>query len=348
MRQTQSTSSSCGFTLIDVVIAMAISLVVLSGALVLTSQATGISDHVTQQSDMQQNGRVAINLVARELSSAGTGFPAGGIQLPSGSNSVDPLFACDSGNCFVNPNNAFPQDRLFAVTPGNGRGPTINGVSTDVVTLVFSDPSSDLDQEALTNINVAGTPITFDTGMTPPYNDPVSGVVVGDVLVLSNSNGQAAAVVTGVDTNGVVHLAEGDPLQFNQPNAGFGKVLSILNPAPPGHPPTYAYRVSVITYYIDDSGASPQLMRQVNAQSPVAVAEDVENLQITYDVFDENTSNATADLPDANSAPNQIRKVNISLTTRTPVQGLLGRDYQRVNLTTSVGPRNLTYRDRYQ
>ena len=89
-------------------------------------------------------------------------------------------------------------------------------------------------------------------------------------------------------------------------------------------------------------------MRQVNAQSPVAVAEDVENLQITYDVFDENTSNATADLPDANSAPNQIRKVNISLTTRTPVQGLLGRDYQRVNLTTSVGPRNLTYRDRYQ
>ena len=49
-------------------------MVILSGALLLTSQAVGISDMVTHRSEMHQNARVAINMMARDLSLAGTGW----------------------------------------------------------------------------------------------------------------------------------------------------------------------------------------------------------------------------------------------------------------------------------
>jgi hypothetical protein len=46
------------------------------------------------------------------------------------------------------------------------------------------------------------------------------------------------------------------------------------------------------------------------------------------------------------SQPNQIRKVNISLTARA-VRREANGDFMRINLTTSIGPRNLSFRDRY-
>ncbi len=140
--QHKSYSASGGFSLFELIIAMGLGMVVLSGALVLTSQAVGISDMVTQRSEMQQNGRVAINMIARDLSIAGTGFPSEGIQLASGGGAGDVLFACDPADCYVT-NNVYPQDRMFAINPGDGLGPTINGVTTDVVTLVYRDATSD-------------------------------------------------------------------------------------------------------------------------------------------------------------------------------------------------------------
>ena len=71
-------SASGGFSLFELIVSMGLGMVVLAGALVLTSQAVGISDMVTQRSEMQQNGRVAINMMARDLSLAGTGFPSDG------------------------------------------------------------------------------------------------------------------------------------------------------------------------------------------------------------------------------------------------------------------------------
>jgi hypothetical protein len=46
------------------------------------------------------------------------------------------------------------------------------------------------------------------------------------------------------------------------------------------------------------------------------------------------------------SQPNQIRKVNISVTARG-VRRETNGDFLRINLTTSIGPRNLSFRDRY-
>ena len=371
MRQTRDKyRSNRGFSLIEMLIATVLSLVVLSGAFVLTNQAVRLSDMVTQRSDMQQNARVAMNVMARDLSLAGTGFPRGGIQLPSGTDSDDSFFACDLDDCYVT-NQVFTSERLFAITPGDGKGPNINGVDTDVVTLVYKDTRSNLDQYALVQVgefsNHPSAVIQLDSQTTPAYDDAVVGVKVGDVLVTCNVNGCAVGTVTAFVVAGdvsAIYMGEltepssfyvKDPLQFNQPDAAIGNKMAILSPpnGPPGpsYPPTTAYRVDVITYYIDASDPdSPLLMRQVNAHPPTPMAENIENLQITYDIFDLDASVATANLTGAEMSftPNQIRKVNISLTATSPRETILGRTVQRMPLTTSVGPRNLIYRDRYE
>ncbi len=344
--QRASFRTSRGFSIFELLIAMGLATVVLGGALALTSQAIGISDMVSQRSDMQQNGRVAINMMARDASLAGTGFPTSGIQLPSGAGSADSHFACDEATGCHLTNNVYTDERLYATWPGQAGGPTINGVATDVLTVVYDDTTSAFDQYVLTTLDATGKKLWFDPATTPAYNDGAVGLKPGDVLLLNNTNGQAVGTVTDVQINQEVWLMPGnnDPLDFNQQGlSGFGTLVSILGA------PTTARRIFIITYYIDNSDPDiPLLMRQVNGHPPMAVAEYVENLQVTYDIYDENTSVATADLDDAGGLPNQILKTNISITVRSPGETLIEQDFQRITLTTSVGPRNLTYRDRYE
>jgi hypothetical protein len=147
-----------------------------------------------------------------------------------------------------------------------------------------------------------------------------------------------------------IQFADNDPLRFNQSGAEFGNIKGLANPSSGGvYPPTRAFRVSVVTYYVDNTDVdNPVLMRQVNAHEPVPVAESIENLQLTYDIFDDNTSVATSGLVDASGLPNQVRKINISVLVRSPAEGLFGRDFERANLATSVSTRNLVFRDRYE
>jgi len=338
-----------GFSIFELIIAMGLATVVLGGALALTSQAIGISDMVSQRSDMQQNARVAINMMALDASLAGTGFPTSGVQLPSGAGSLDSLFACDTGGCHIT-NDVYTAERLYATWPGQAGGPTLNGVATDVLNVVYDDATSAFDEYVLDDIQNSNR-IWFNLATATAYDDAVVGIKEGDVLLMNNVNGQAVCTVTDVNTGGEVRLNPNDPLNFNQQaGAAFGHFDSILSPpGDPAFPDTTARRIFIITYYIDDSDPDvPLLMRQVNAHPPMAVAEYVENLQVTYDIYDENLAVATAELNDAGGQPNQIRKTNISLTVRSPGETLMERDFQRITLTTSVGPRNLTYKDRYE
>ncbi len=351
--QPASYRTSRGFSIFELIIAMGLATVVLGGALALTSQAIGISDLVSQRSDMQQNGRVAMNMMALDASLAGTGFPTSGIQLPSGDGSGDSHFACDQATgCHIT-NNVYTDERLYATWPGQAGGPTINGIATDVLTVVYDDPNSNFNQYILTDIDAEGKKIWFNPATTPAYNDAVFGLQQGDVLLTNNGNGQSVVTVTSIQVNEEVRLTTGasDPLDFNQQSgAAFGTFKSTLHPpAPALFADTTVRRIFIVTYYIDDSNPDvPLLMRQVNGHPPTPVAEYVENLQITYDIYDENTAIATADLNDAGGQPNQIRKTNITITVRSPKTTLIEKDFQRITLATSVGPRNLTYKDRYE
>lgn len=338
-----------GFSLPELLVAALIGLVLAGGAMVILQRSIHVSDLAGALGEVHQNGRVAVNLVSRDLSMAGTGIPHGGIQLPSGAGSSRSRFACDTLRCYV-PANTYDDNRLYSITPGNGKGPEINGAATDVVTTVFRDWDSHFDQYPLVHITPSGNQITFDSRTVPPVSDPVDGINPGDILILSNANGSAAGVVTGVNGNQVL-FANNDPLNFNQPSAAFGNIASLANPGTPAgqYPPTRAFRVNVVTYFLDPapSGDTVRLMRQVNANPPAAVAESIQDLQLTYDIFEE-TGGTAADLPSAGGTPNQIRKVNVVVLARSLRPELGGGRYEHIALRTAVSARNLAFRDRYE
>jgi type IV pilus assembly protein PilW len=359
---TRARNHSGGFSLLELLISMAVGLVLLAGATRLFSDASRVSYLVAQRGEMQQNARAVINSMVRDLSLAGTGLPLGGIALPTGNGSSASKFNCDqTGTCYTAPNNNFPNQHFYAAIPGPTAGPIVTGRTTDVVTLAYTDTSLLLNQCPLAAITAPGDQITVGACMTNPpagtpgFNDPAVGVKVGDVLMLQNANGAAVGTVTSVSANGNIGFANGDWLNINQSGAAAGSITkSLSNPGAPGtYPPlgTTAIRVLLITYFIQlpPGGAGPRMMRQVNAQSPVPIAENIENLQVFYDIFNDGTGAESSNLPGANNLPNQIRKVDAAVTARTALQQWQpGAGFQRITLATSVSPRNLSFHDRYQ
>jgi prepilin-type N-terminal cleavage/methylation domain-containing protein len=325
-----------GFSLVETLVVLALCSLLMGGVMELFRQGINITSAATERSEMQQNTRVALNLMAQDFSIAGTGFVDGGIQLPTGTGSNNPKRGCSSASCGTW--DYLTDNRMYAITPGDGLGPTLGGVATDTVTLVYRDPDlATLSAATLASVNSTGTQITTQAGAT-------AGIQANDVLMLCNSLGCAAGVVTSVATgSNQINFADGDSLNFNQSTISVGNIKSISNSGV--FPPTTAYRIFVISYFIEASRM--RLMRQINAHPPVPVAEVVENLQITYDTFSDDTLAAVADLPTAGDVPNQIRKVNISITVRAPQRQARDGQYDRFGAKTSVSVRNLSFNDRY-
>jgi len=343
-------NNSSGFSLVELMVAALLGVILSGAAVMILQHSVSVSDMAGQMGEVHQNSRVAFNLIARDLSMAGTGIPQGGIQLPSGKKSYRSKFACDVASCYIL-NNTYDDDRLYAVTPGNGRGQLINGSQTDVVTMMYRDAESHFDQYSLTHITPSGNQVTFDPRTNPAVSSTSEGLQFGDIMILSNANGCAAGVVTGVNGDKVL-FADNDPLGFNQPSAAFGNIASLANSGNPAgtYPPTRAFRINVITYYLNPSpdGLTTQLMRQVNAFTPIPVAESIQDLQFTYDIFTEAAGTATGDLVDAGGAPNQIRKANILLIARSLRPELFSQRFEHLSLRTAVSTRNLSFRDRYE
>jgi len=366
-------AASHGFTLVEIMVALAIGMIVIASAMSLFSDAANAAFTVTQRAEMQQNARAAINNIAYDLRTASTGMPQGGIPLPTGGGLPATKFACDaSPACYV-ANNTFPGQILYSIVPNTAGGPVITGRNSDSITISYVDSSAQctwcfdgtstalvsLNSYNLASITKVGTTMVVvpDPHLVCLVTNPVVGVQVGDILMLSNANGNALGLVTAVNNiTGAITFADNDLLKMNQTTATAGNIIYALsNSGSPGtYPPTVMLRVLVITYYlqlpVDPSGVTgqPRLMRQVNVASPAPVAEGIEDLQLTYDDFDDTAGVAHNNL-NTGILLNQIRKVNIYVYGRSPYLGPLRNTlYQRQLLVTSITPRNISFRDRYQ
>ncbi len=349
----QKISKQSGFTLLEAMIVFILAAALFTSTLTLLRPAADISTFSHQRGEMILNSRAAMNSIVRELAIAGTGLPQGGIQLPDGSGlDGTPRFGCDSVHgCWLNSSAVFPNNRLYYITPGHQTFAVGEGQINDSVTLAYRDESFDLDQFPLVDISNDGTEITVDSRTTPAIDNASTGIEAGDILVFLNANGSAAAVVTSVVSATEIHLKKDDAINFNQPGAEYGNVKSLANAGTPGdYPPTEAFRINLVTYFLAVDANLPDsifMMRQVNTHQPVPIAEGIERTQVTYDIYDDATHSASSQLVAANGFPNQIRKVNLAIWSKSPEEGLFGRGSDRQAMTTSVSARNLSFTDRY-
>jgi len=349
-------SKSAGFTLIELMIAMAITLILLYAAVGAFRDAQQSNLVVTQTADMTDNLRAGINLIEQDVQQAGTGIPIGGIPIPFTSNGST-TSPCGTTTAVNRPilggSGTFNKCNsvINAVEPGSMLGPPITAPDattgtvqnpnsiTDEITVLYADNTSGLDlkpiyQPATAKPASPGCPggslnysggtltITFDATCV---NLTTSGITLqpGDIIMLNNTKGTALVYVSNVSGQ-VITASPGDPFNLNGRSDPSGTIPQIETSTTCGgtaacFPVTTATRLWMVSYYLDNVSSPPyiRLVRQVNFKTPTPVGETLENLQFTYNFVDGATNPANQpDVPTGNSA-SQIRAVNVYLGARS-------------------------------
>jgi prepilin-type N-terminal cleavage/methylation domain-containing protein len=373
--------SQRGFTLLELMVASAIGLVVMAAMTSLFKLGMAATFTVTQRAETQQNMRAAMEMMTKDISLAGSGLPTGGLQLAT-SAGAGPLseYGCNqTGTCYV-PAHAYPNNGsgggnyMYGILPGFNNGvqgnaviPNAPGQINSSITSIYCDYSFPLDAFKITvpaanNGTVATVTVPNPPAPSPPSILAAGGLATGDLLlfvVSSPGNGtgtqgtssvQTGAVVgeiTSLPNNSTINFAAGDPLNFNQ--AGGTITNNMASIAGSAVANMSVCRLYAVTYFLQVPPAggttqTPRLMRQVNGQNAIPVADNIINLQITYDVIDSILGTISANQRDpigAGLSPSLIRKVNLWVIGESLTN--TGNKSQSMYLATSVSARNMSF-----
>ena len=331
-----------GFTLVELLVAMAITLVVVAATLGAFNDALRANEAVTLLADMDQNLRAGMNLVIRDLIQTGEMIPTGGIPIPSGAGAqpINRPSPVGSAYTFDTTWTALP-----AISPGASMGPVLLGQTTDMLTVLYGDNFLPLNQTQLASIADNGSSATVDPGT--PITGINNAIRPGDLIMFSNAQGNAIQQVTSV-AGQTMNFATTDAFNLNKRSAGQGTIMQLKTGSV--WPPTTAARIWMITYYLDPTTnpRQPRLMRQVNFNPARPVAEVIENLQVSYDLVDNVTNPTNVKQPASVNSANQINKVNLSMSARSNNRFGKTGQYLRNSLSTQVSIRSLAYVDQYK
>jgi prepilin-type N-terminal cleavage/methylation domain-containing protein len=355
-----------GFTLTELMISIAITLVVTGGALTTFQNALMFNDSAAQLADANQNLRAGLNQMVKDVMQAGRVIGPEGVPVPSGGG-AQPINRPAPPNTTMT-FNVSTTTNLPDITTGFALGPTVNGTPTDMITLITVDPfmptietppSGGVDPNEGT-ISPDGSTVTLPANSLWMTGDPANDTPpmnIGDLVLYKNANGMALQMITAM-TPTTLTFGTADWFNLNQRTAPQGTVMQIKGGAAGAAwtVQTTLFRLLMITYYVDNvtTPGQPRLVRKVNNFTPQALAGVVEDLDLTYDLVD--GINNPAEIPvlpytDTNTGvtynSNQIRKVNIHVGVRSETISRPIGDYVRNHLSTSVDVRSLASVDRY-
>jgi len=362
-----------GFTLMEAIVAMAAGLLVIGAAVMLFNQASSAGRTTMSKTEMEQNGRAALNFMLQDLGMAATDYQQAGVRVPQ-AGSLMAIFGCSGCGISTYPNNlATPivpydknsylntSDTITVVYVDNTWPPAGQTLATNTTTV---PPSAKISSSG-DQITVTTASFTDPGGTSRNYQDTMYGSKSGDVMMIWNNNGYALATVTGVSGGGVLTLASGDQLNLNQTTAAAANVAALKGGGSYYPQATAATRVKIVTYFVTNTAGPdgitgtaddiPVLMRQVNGDpsGPKIVTDYVQNLQATYDLYNPVTGvwqfAATGFGGPAPTVtdPTQIRKINIALQVRAQTKNKSGT-YDTVWVSSSISPRDLSFTDRYK
>ncbi len=355
--------SSAGYSLIELLISMALLTVIMGATLGGLSDVMRGNDTVMMISATNNTLRGGMDLVIRDLLQVGSGLPAShSIAIPSGTGSTPVRLPGPQGTAFVTTAADFT---LPAVMPRAGAGPTIDGVATDVLSVIMADNAF---------LDVALTAVTSNSVDVAVGVNMASGpdrVAPGQLMMISKGSFNTLVQVTAVDTTARrLTFADGDSLNLNQSGAANGS-LAALNAQVPANTPasTLVSRVRMITYYVDATinPERPRLVRRVNNGHETsfdnalgtAVAFDIKSLQFAYDISNGTNNPGNIDMNTADMAgggacspnpcgPTQVRKVNVEVVGRSMNRLPPANKYFENTLTSQVSLRGMAFVDKYR
>lgn len=374
-------NSPRGFSLLELMIASTLGLIVVVAMTSLFRQAMNTTFTVTQRAEVQQNMRAGIELMTKDVSMAGAGLPSGGLQLPSGGTATK--VACNqAGTCYV-PADTYPTGNyMYGILPGFGNGVQNASVITsapaavnDSITSIYCDYNFPLSNFAFTFPSTTDATVALVASPNAALPENIlapGGLNVGDLLLFlvttpgqgtasgnqGTSAAQTAAVVaeiTGLPSNAQINFAANDALNFNQtgPNSLAATILALGPNLGGGNTVTSntitACRLNAVTYFLQVPAAggtvqTPRLMRQVNGLTAVPVADNIINLQFSYDVISSTLGLMNANIANpiaAGDSPALIQKVNMWVMGQSLVSS--GNRFQSMYLASSVSAGNMSF-----
>lgn len=374
------TKAQRGFTLLELLVASSIGLTVILVMMNLFKVGMDATMKVTQRAETQQNLRAAIELMTKDISLAGAGLPSGGLQL--GTAGLSKIACNQSSTCYI-PGGTYPNSAsgtanyMYAIEPAFGNGVESSAVITaapaatnSAITVAYCDynfPLTNFKFTFTSSTAVSLALITSPTTGLPTNILAPGGLQVGDLLLFTvstpgsgtGSNGtslvQNAAVVaeiTGIPNSTTIDFASGDALNFNF-STGSNNLATVATAAAGTGAQLSVSRLEVVSYFLQVPTAggtvqTPRLMRQVNGLTAVPVADNIINLQVTYDVINSLTDTVVANVQNpigSGDSPSLIQKVNLWVMGQSLTND--GNRAQSMYLATAVSTRNMSFCNSY-
>jgi type IV pilus assembly protein PilW len=320
-----------GFSMVEMMIAITLGLILLAGVLSIffSSRVTYSSNERTAR--LQENGRVALDLVTHDLRSAGYQGCARGVPFNNSLNTPTGLLWN-----YIFPVQGYESDGAGAFSPALGLTLTPTPVNDSDVVVVRSAQRDGRMARLETNlVSLTDTLTVTNTGT----------IAAGNIFMISDCNAtdvfQATTWTTGTPNGTIAHATVG-----GTPGNSSGDM-------------SYLYRagarvvpLETVIYYVgvDATSGEPGLFRQIGTNAPQLLIEGVQALQISYgeDTDGDRVANfyRSASLV-ANW--NAIISVNVSMLIRSEQYGTSTDGNTYTLLATTVGGKVLgPYNDRRQ
>jgi prepilin-type N-terminal cleavage/methylation domain-containing protein len=351
-RQQYQTRASAGFTLLELVVAMAVFLVLGSAAVKLANQSVGVS--------MSQQGQSALNISVRnasaqmqiDLINAGTGYfptyniPGAplGIVISNVNSKLDTLTILSFDPTIVaHPTNAptYTTSNTITVTPV--------GISAAALAAGYNTSSNPIELMMFSNT------VNASSGMPYITTFPISGASAGSSTVTVNISTPNVAPVVGstgtwpADPLGISSSYGVSDLIQNADGStspGICYLSDGVSPMPAYDTTDWVLKVNSVVYAVNTSN---QLTRTVNGTTQV-IADNVMSFRVGALLYGGSSYNYLPTNPI--NDPRQIRSVRVSLigsTTPDPSSPFRntydGGPYRVEGTSFIVNPRNLSLHD---
>ena len=341
-------ASSAGFSLVELMVAMAIFLVVGGAAVELAKKHVPLFTEQQSQTGLNLAMRNGVAQMQIDVVNAGTGYYQG-VNIPSWPIGITVINSAPGTGCFNAATNTYTSTCFD----------TLNVIAIDQNT----PPSNPFD--------VGGTGCIYTDDATTLFVTPVGATTAsqlaadfhtGDQILLVKSDGSqmTTTILTsdGMVSGGKVHLAH-NPTGVDGTNSIAFDPLGLTNTADSNKlgrqycTTDWVLKLAPVTYSVDASDPTdPKLIRTQNGQ-PSVIAEQIIGFKVGASVWNGTTDNTYSfDAASYNHDWSLIRSVRVSMIGRTPTDlsspfrnSFDGGPYKIQSISVVINPRNLSMND---
>jgi prepilin-type N-terminal cleavage/methylation domain-containing protein len=351
-----------GFSLIELLVAMAIMMIVLGAVFSLMGNSIKVSTATYEMTDAQQNQRTSQEFLNRDMVVVGDGLIGiNNILIP-------PTFATDylstrsatnlnyldpDGDGNLNLPIVMSDDSLPASTVIKGASPAANfQAGTDRITIMTLDRTFNaIDLGATAVLQVSST---NDNARVNVSAVDAARFTVGEIYYITNGTDATFATVSAINATATppnIRFNNSDTYGLNAKwsTGRIRKVCGAGATGTVGTVPTSLMRMKIIQYFVTDTGLLIRRVFGVRGAGFIdsIIAEHVVDLEYRY-VLDKRDASGNVVQPVTQLTTEAehlaVRQVEVTITTETP-HAITNNERKQITSTTRTGVRNIQFRE---